>query len=73
MGNAEHIEIAIRAAQIAKSVLALMEDSGITVARLRLAQAAKQFNELNALLAKIEAKANALALRREQPAAETTP
>ena len=59
IGKAEHIEIAIRAAQIAKSVLALMEDSGYAVARLRLATAAGQFNDLNALLANIEAKANA--------------
>jgi hypothetical protein len=59
MQNAEHIEIAIRAAVIAKSVLELLEDHGIHATRLRLAMAAKQFNELNALLAKIEARANA--------------
>ena len=58
MQNAEHIEVAIRAAQIAKSVLELLEDHGIHATRLRLAMAAKQFNELNALLAKIEARAN---------------
>ena len=72
MRSAEHVEIAIRAAQIAKSVLALMEDSGITVARLRLAQAAKQFNHLNALLAKIEANANATGERPETRSEGTT-
>lgn len=58
MQDVEHIEVAIRAAQIAKSVLELLEDHGIHATRLRLAMAAKQFNELNALLAKVEARAN---------------
>ena len=59
MDNAEHIEVAIRAAKIAQSVLELLETKNITCARLRLAETARQLNALNALLAKIEARANA--------------
>ena len=58
MDNAEHIEVAIRAAKIAQSVLELLETKNITCARLRLAETARQLNALNALLAKIEARAN---------------
>ena len=72
MDNAEHIEVAIRAAKIAQSVLELLETKNITCARLRLAETARQLNALNALLAKIEARANSvISVKNEDRSAAT--
>ena len=54
MTSAEQIEVAIRAGQLAKSVLAVTDTRASAVARMVLASAAAQFNDLNKLLAKIE-------------------
>jgi hypothetical protein len=67
MTNAERVEVAIRAAQIAKCVLALLEDHGIHATRLHLAIAARQFNDLNAVLVRIQSRA------RDTPGPEAAP
>ena len=56
MTNADRIEVSIRAAVIAKSALELLDGGGIVLTRMRLHEAAKQLNELNKVLAGIEAR-----------------
>lgn len=56
MDSKEQIEIALRASQIAKTMLELLEVRGTQSARLRVSLAAKQFNELVASIDRIEAK-----------------
>lgn len=59
MTSAENIETTIRAAMIAKSVLEIMNARDVNLARLHLTKAAKEFNELNRFLAKLQVKYNA--------------
>lgn len=76
MTSGEHVEMAIRAAQISSTLLGLLESKGIQGARLRFVMAVKQLKELDALLEKIEGPNTQLHRRGGgpdvEPAAGTT-
>jgi hypothetical protein len=55
MEGHDRVEVTIRAAQIAKTVLGLLEVTSVQGAYLRMAEVARQCGEMHECLARIEA------------------